>query len=49
MVKQRIKKSVRDSADILQNGLEEGKSKTEKYEARYKHGGPMRTAKKKKD
>jgi hypothetical protein len=48
MVKQTIKKRIKEGADIIQNELEEEKSKPEKYEMRYKHGGPMRTAKKKK-
>jgi len=30
-----------------QDELEEKYTKEEKYEARYKHGGPMRTVKKK--
>jgi hypothetical protein len=33
----------------IQDSLEEEKSKPKKYEARYKHGGPMRTIKKKRN
>jgi hypothetical protein len=36
------------SAEILQDEVEKKTLKSGKYEARYKHGGPMRTVKKKK-
>jgi|GEM_PF-6570441 len=34
-------------AEKIQDALEESDLKPEKYEARYKHGGPGRTVKKK--
>jgi hypothetical protein len=38
-----------ENAEKLQNKIEETAKKSKKYESRYKHGGPMRTVKKKKD
>jgi hypothetical protein len=41
------KKTSDAKAEKIQNELEESELKHEKYESRYKHGGPGRTVKKK--
>ncbi len=46
MVKRADREKVK-YADIIQDELEKEEDKPEKYEARYKHGGPGRTVKKK--
>lgn len=41
------KKDLGAKAEKIQDVLEKDEKKPEKYEARYKHGGPGRTIKKK--
>jgi hypothetical protein len=43
------KKNSKDTPEHIQDELETEKLEPPKYEDRYKHGGPMRTVKKKKD
>jgi hypothetical protein len=43
------KKDLDSKAEKIQEELEEAVLKPEKYESRYKHGGPGRTVKKKAD
>jgi hypothetical protein len=38
-----------EDQEKIQDELEKEKSKPKKFEARYKHGGPMRTTKKKRN
>ena len=48
MVMKKKKGSDMEDEESIQDNLEESELQPEKYEARYKHGGPMRTVKKKK-